>query len=219
MKVHAGLKVALVALVVIGYPVSMHLLLTSGNWPVTTLLMALSPFALLPLSLLATGRVLWAVTSLLALLAFSAGAWQQLLLRQELIYLLQNVGMQGLMAALFGHTLMGGQEPLVSQLARRIHREDYTAAIARYTRQVTWAWTVYFIAMGIASVLLFLTAPLTVWSYFVNFISFLALGLMFASEYAVRRWRLRDVQHVTLLRSIKLYWDKPAPADSKSGSL
>lgn len=204
----------LVVLAVVGYPVAMHLLLTSGQWPVITLLFALAPFALVPFSLLSAGHLPWGALAAVALLALSGWGWQTLLHRQDLIYLLQNVGMQGLLAGLFGHTLLPGHEPLVSQLARRIHRDDYSDEIARYTRQTTWAWTLYFVAMGLVSVLLFVTAPLAVWSYFVNFISFLTLGAMFAGEYAVRRWRLRGIRHMSFLQSVRLYWEKPAPADA-----
>lgn len=211
MKLGLLLKATLVALAVFGYPLAMHLLLTSGQWPVPTLLCALAPFALAPLSLLSAGRVGWGLLAAAALLAASAGGWHALLHRQELIYLLQNVGMQALLAGLFGHTLLPGHEPLISQLARRIHREDYSAEIARYTRQATWAWTLYFVAMGLTSVLLFVSAPLAVWSYFVNFLSFLTLAAMFAVEYAVRRWRLRGIDHIGFLQSVRLYWERPAP--------
>lgn len=214
MKLRLFFKTLLVALVVVGYPVLMHWLLTSGQWPLATLLLALAPFALLPLSLLGAGQTLWAALAAATMLGLSAWGWQALLQQQELIYLLQNVGMQGLMAAIFGHTLLGGQEPLISQLARRIHQDDYSDAIARYTRQATWAWTLYFVVMGLASIVLFVVAPLTVWSYFVNFISFLTLGAMFAGEYAVRRWRLRGIRHLSFLQSVKLYWEKPTAAEA-----
>jgi uncharacterized membrane protein len=215
MKPSSLLKSLLALLVVIGYPVAMHLLLTNGRWPLPTLLLALAPFALLPLSLYTAGHRAGAVLAAALLLVASAWAWPTLLQRQDLIYLLQNVGMQGLMAGLFGHTLFDGREPLVAQFARRIHRDDYSAAIARYARQATWAWTLYFVAMGLASVLLFALAPLAVWSWFVNFLSFLTLGAMFAGEYAVRRWRLRGVRHLSLLQSVRLYWERPAPGDGR----
>jgi len=209
------LRTTLLTLVVVGYPVAMHLLLTSGAWPVITLLLALAPFALAPLSLLAAGHRLWGGLAAAAVLAASAWGWQALLHRQDLIYLLQNVGMQVLLAGLFGHTLLPGREPLISQLARRVHREDYGPAIARYTRQATWAWTLYFVAMGLTSVLLFLTAPLALWSWFVNFLSFLTLGAMFVAEYAVRRWRLRGIRHMGFLQGVRLYWEQPGPADQR----
>ena len=213
MTLRLFFKTILVVLVVVGYPVAMHWLLTSGQWPVLTLILALTPFALPPLSLLTAGHTAWGLLAAAALLAASAWGWQTLLHRQDLIYLLQNVGMQALMAGVFGHTLLPGREPLISQLARRIHRDDYSDEIARYTRQATWAWTLYFVGMGLTSVLLFVAAPLALWSYFVNFISFLTLGGMFAAEYGVRRWRLRGIRHVSFVQSVKLYWEKPVPAD------
>ncbi len=213
MKPGSWLKAIPVVLVVVGYPVLMHGLLTTGRWPAFTLLLALAPFGLLPLSLLGAGQRLWAAVAAAALLLASTWGWEVLLLRHDLIYLLQNVGMQGLMAVVFGHTLLPGREPLISQLARRIHRDDYSAEIARYTRQATWAWTLYFVVMALASIALFVAAPLEIWSWFVNFLSFLTLGGMFAAEYAVRRWRLRGIRHLGFVQSVKLYWEKPAPAD------
>lgn len=211
------LRTVLLTLVAVAYPVAMHLLLTTGRWPALTLLLALAPFALAPMSLVAAGHRVWGALAIAAVLAVSAWSWQALLQRQDLIYLLQNVGMQGLLAGLFGHTLLPGREPLIAQLARRIHREDYSPEIARYARQATWAWMLYFVAMGLTSVLLFLTAPLAVWSWFVNFLSFLTLGAMFLAEYAVRRWRLRGIRHVGFLQGVRLYWEQPDAADPRPG--
>lgn len=211
-------KSILVAPVVISYPVSMHWLLTSGQWPISTLLMASLPFGLLPLNLLTAGRIRWGLLSAVALIMAIASAWNALLQNPSLVFLLQNITMECLIAWAFGHTLLPGREPLISQFARRIHRTDYSPAIATYTRQATWAWALYFVAIGIVSLLLFMTAPLAIWSWYVNFFSFALLGVMFAGEYAMRRWRLRDIQHVSFIKSISPFWDKPAlaqtPADS-----
>ncbi len=211
------IKALLALAVVAGYPLAMHLLLTSNRWPALTLLLAVLPFGLGPLMLLVAGQRRAALLALAALLAAAAWGGGALLRHPDAIYLLQNLGMQALMAAVFGRTLLPGQEPLIAQFARRIHGADYSPRIARYARQATWAWTLYFLAMGLASVLLFVAAPLALWSWFVNFLSFVLLGLMFAGEYAVRRWRLRGVPHVSLRRSVALYWERPAP-DSAPGS-
>jgi uncharacterized membrane protein len=200
------LQVLLLGLLALGYPLLMHLLLTHGHWPQATLALALAPFALAPLSLWRAG---WRASALAAAaaLALAAGwAWGALLQQPALLYLLQNVGMQALLAAMFGHTLLPGREPLIAQLARRIHREDYSEPIARYARQATAAWALYFVAMGLASALIFAFAPLAAWSWFVNFWSFLTLGAMAVGEYAVRRWRLRGIRHVSLWQGLRLYW-------------
>jgi len=218
------LPITLLALLVIGYPVFMHLLLTHGGWPRLTLAMALSPFALAPVSLWAAGQRALALAAALALLAGAIGSWQGLLQQPALIYLLQNVGMQALMAGVFGHTLLPGREPLIAQLARRIHRDDYSEPIARYARAATAAWALYFVAMGLASVLIYRWASLPAWSWFVNFWSFVTLGAMAVGEYTVRRWRLRDIRHISLWQSLLLYWQQPPdqpsiPAESRSWPL
>jgi uncharacterized membrane protein len=123
------------------------------------------------------------------------------------INLAQTVGMQTLLAWFFGRTLRAGHEPLIAQFARRIHGDGYSPPIARYARQATWAWTGFFIAMAVIPMILFFTAPLTIWSLFVNVLSIPLLGLMFVAEYAARRYCLRDIPHVSLMKSFTLYRD------------
>jgi len=205
-------KALLVALLVTSYSVVMHLLLTSGQWPVTTLLIALLPFAMLPLTLLRTGHMTWGLLSAVVLIVTSAFGWNGMLQNPNWVYLLENIALECLMAWGFGRTLRPGHEPLISQFARRIHGADYSPAIASYTRQVTWAWTLYFLAIGLISSTLFVAAPLAVWSWFINFVTFILLGLMFAGEYAVRRWRLPDIHHISFIKSVSPFWDKQAVA-------
>lgn len=216
MKPPRWLTVTLVALLVLSYPAVMHVLLTSGQWPVSTLLMGLAPLAALPLALLAAGRIAWGMAMLVALIAASGFGWNTMLRSQEWIYLMQNVSMQGLLAWGFGHTLLPGHEPLISQIARRVHGDDYSPAIATYTLRATWAWAMFSLSMALMSVLLFAIAPLAVWSFFVNFVAFILLGLMFVLEYAVRRYCLRGEPHVPFFKSISLYWENGNRAKGKS---
>jgi uncharacterized membrane protein len=216
MKTARWLKITLVVLVVLGYPAAMHLLLTSGQWPVSTLLMGLAPLALLPLALLMARHIAWGLATSTALVAASAYGWNTLLHSQEWIYLMQNISMQSLLAWGFGHTLLPGHEPLISQFARRIHGADYSPAIATYTRRATWAWALFSAAMALISILLFAAAPLAVWSFFVNFVALFLLGLMFVLEYAARRYFLRGEPQVPFFKGIALYWENSHPADGKS---
>lgn len=119
--------------------------------------------------------------------------------------LLQNVSTQGALALLFGATLRRGVEPLVARFARRVHSSDYNADIARYARGATWAWTLFFVAMVIAPVLLFAFATVETFSLFVNVWALPLLAFMFGAEYAARRWILRGVRHVPLWRSFTVY--------------
>ncbi|NNU42808.1 hypothetical protein [Ramlibacter montanisoli] len=66
------------------------------------------------------------------------------------LYLAQHAGVHLALAIGFGSTLRRGAEPLISALARRVHG-SLSPAMERYTRQVTLAWTLYFVAMATAS--------------------------------------------------------------------
>ncbi len=160
MKTGPWLKAVLAIVLVAGYPLAMHWLLTASQWSHATL------------------------------------AW---------INLAQTVGMQTLLAWFFGRTLQAGQEPLIAQFARRLHGKDYSPRIARYARQATWAWTWFFVAMAVIPLVLFFTASLATWSFFVNILSIPLLGLMFVAEYAARRWCLRGTLHVSIFQSLAAY--------------
>src|SRR5688500_13245021 len=62
------------------------------------------------------------------------------------LYLAQHAGVHLALGAWFGATLRAGAEPLVTALARRVH--TLTPAMERYSRNVTLAWTLYFVGMA-----------------------------------------------------------------------
>ncbi|MGC4394207.1 hypothetical protein [Hydrogenophaga sp. T2] len=115
------------------------------------------------------------------------GLWP--LLRQQVafLYYLQHLGVHLALAALFGASLMGGAEPLVTRMARGIFGPDLSPRNLRYTRQVTWAWTVFFLLNASVSTGLFLLAPREVWSVHANVLTGPLLGLMFLLESLWRR--------------------------------
>lgn len=160
MKTAPWIKAIGVIVLMAGYPLGMHWLLTASQWSHTTL------------------------------------AW---------LNLAQMVGMQSLLAWFFGRTLRAGREPLIAQFARRFHGPDYSPRIARYARQATWAWTWFFVSMVVIPLVLFFTASLNTWSFFVNVLSLPLLGGMFVAEYAARRWCLRGTRHVSIFQSMAAY--------------
>ena len=64
-----------------------------------------------------------------------------------------------LLIGVFGRTLLGGREPLITGFARRVHR-SLAAGVERYTRRVTLAWCVFFAAQVLVSAILFAAASL-----------------------------------------------------------
>jgi uncharacterized membrane protein len=78
-----------------------------------------------------------------------------------------------------------------------------------YTRRVTAAWAVFFFTVAAVSILLFLFAPLRVWSIYINFCVLPLVGAMFVAEYLVRRRVLPQVRRAGLLATVRVYLATP----------
>ncbi|AYZ66312.1 hypothetical protein EGY31_24255 [Burkholderia multivorans] len=108
------------------------------------------------------------------------------------------------MALLFGRTLAAGQTPLCTRFAAMVHGA-LTPAVARYTRQITIAWTLFFVAIAAVSTLLFATAPIVAWSTFANYLSLPLVAVMFAAEHACRRFALPHEPRSRMLDAVRAY--------------
>jgi uncharacterized membrane protein len=127
------------------------------------------------------------------------------------LVLAQHAGIHLLLALWFGSTLRRGERPLISRVAARVHRE-MTPALQRYTRKVTLAWTLYFIGMAIASLLLYAMAAFETWAVFANLLTPLALGAMFGGEHLLRYRLHPEFEHVGVVAAIRAYQQPTAPA-------
>jgi uncharacterized membrane protein len=149
-------------------------------------------------------RPLW-----LGLWLLAAGAL--FLLRDQLgggtpwLLLMQHVGINLLLMAVFARTLAPGQVPLLTRLAHIVHGADTTPRVVSYTRGATWAWVAYFALMALASLVLFAAAPVAVWSGFVNLLSLPLLGAMFAGEFAVRVLVIPRDERSGFVESVQAY--------------
>jgi uncharacterized membrane protein len=121
------------------------------------------------------------------------------------VYLIQEGGFYSLMAASFGQSLLGNRVALCTQLADKIHG-PLTPQEVIYTRRVTAAWALFFILIFVATVGLFLFAPLRIWSLFANFCVLPLIGLMFVAEYAVRKHALPQVRRRGILAAVRVYF-------------
>jgi uncharacterized membrane protein len=77
--------------------------------------------------------------------------------------------------------------------------------LVRYTRSVTWAWTLYFGGIAGLSLLLFWLAPVDVWSWFAYLLGIPLLVLMFVGEYAVRWYVLPAADRAGPFDAIRAY--------------
>lgn len=94
----------------------------------------------------------------------------------------------GLACAAFARSLRVGMVPLITQIATAVHG-PLNPPLARHTRQVTQLWTVVLALLFVITLLLTLSGRRTWWSWFTNAGSYLVMGLLFAGEFAYRRWR------------------------------
>ena len=131
--------------------------------------------------------------------------WGLIIDEFSVVYLLQQCGFYGLMAWTFGRSLLPRQVPLCTAFADKIHG-PLTPLELRYTRSVTWAWLLFFLANLAITFVLFALAPLPTWSFFVNFVSLPLVLLMFAAEFSIRRRVLPQVQRHGLMATLRNYF-------------
>jgi uncharacterized membrane protein len=86
--------------------------------------------------------------------------------------------------AAFASSLVSGP-PMIERLAR-LRQPVLPRAVIRYTRRVTQAWCVFFVANGAACLGTALLSTQAVWSLYTGVVSYLLMGVMFGGEYLVR---------------------------------
>jgi uncharacterized membrane protein len=128
--------------------------------------------------------------------------WRDLEAHFAWFYLLQQAGTYGLLGVSFGRSLVGRRVPLCTRFAAIIDGA-VPPAVARYTRSVTIAWTLFFAALTTALIVIYLLAPLAVWSVFANFCTTPIVALMFVAEYLVRRRVLPQLPHRGVLATVQ----------------
>ncbi len=140
-------------------------------------------------------------------------AWLGGGLPAESIYVADHVAVNVLLAVVFGVTLQPGRESLITTLARRVHGGSLTAAMVRYSRKVTVAWTVCFASMAALSMAVFAVAPFPTWAAFAALATPLAMLGLFIGEF-VLRYRLHpEFERATLAQAVRAYASRGGPHD------
>lgn len=200
-----GARWAVVAAIGIAYPVAAHLAAAEASPDRLDASVAIAPLLLLALVLAwRSPQRPWMLLLCAAASTVLYAASDWLVQHYNWVFLLQHAGMQVLLGLAFGRTLRSGQVPMVSRFAALIHG-PLSPALTRYTRQVTWAWTLYFACMGALSLLLFWLAPVTVWSTFANLLNLPLVIVMFAAEYLARLCLLQASDRAGPLQAFRAY--------------
>lgn len=177
---------------------------------------ALASLVLVAVFLFIGHRRRWLLMALVVFAALAAwGLRHSLVWDPRWVYLLQHAGANFGLALLFGLSLGSPAGSLVTRMARAIHGE-LPEDVLRYTRRVTWAWTLFFVVMALLSVGLFFLADMSTWSVFINFLTLPLVALMFVVEYLVRRLVLPGHEHKSILAGVRAYSQlgrRDSPAD------
>lgn len=121
-----------------------------------------------------------------------------------LLYL-PPVGINLALCWLFGRTLAHGRVPLIARFAL-MEQGTLTEELARYTRRLTWLWTLLFAGSALASLALALSGNRDAWSLFTNLVNYLLVAALFLGEFLYRRLRFRNYRHqspLQLLRNVR----------------
>ena len=92
------------------------------------------------------------------------------------------------LAWLFGRTLTGGREALVTRFAR-LGNDCLEPAVVTYTRRLTGVWVAFFLAMAAVSAALAAFGAHWAWAWFTAVGNYLCVAALFAIEYVYRRRR------------------------------
>jgi uncharacterized membrane protein len=177
----------IVGVLAVGYAVFAHYASAMTDIGAWAILLAGAPLIVVGIGFARESRWgLFAVGLATLLLGALAWAWPQLHNPASWLYFLQHCGVNALLAAFFGRTLAKQRRPLCTVFASAIH-EEMTPELLRYTRQVTAAWALFFLASAVLSVVLFFFATIEAWSVFANILSMPLIGAMFLIENEVRK--------------------------------
>ena len=141
-------------------------------------------------------RVVWLIVAL----AVSLG-WHY---APSLLLYLPPAALNVAFGVFFAMTLAPGREPRIASFARLERGGELPSDLARYTRRLTWLWTVLFFVSAAIGLLLAAFAPLHVWSAFVNVASYVAVAALFVGEYLYRKIRFPHYRHAPLATLVRI---------------
>lgn len=191
----------------IAYPILLHVFILKDQVEMWQLLFVFAP--LLAVAAWVLFRISAKVWWPLLVLVFGAAIWYIATGDHGRIGLLAVNGLSHatlnlFLLWLFGHTLLAGREPLISQISRRINGE-LKPEVVGYTRRVTIAWCIYFAAQVAVSLALYLSAPLSAWSFFINVLNLPLLISMFVAEKVYRTLRFPNHPKTSIMKAIEVY--------------
>jgi uncharacterized membrane protein len=199
------LRIVVVLLASIAYVLGTHWLMTRAGGSPWNVVGVLTPMLLaIAVGAWRSGQRLLGAIAALVVVGLCVQAAMGVAVSAAMLYLAQHAGIHLFLAVGFGSTLRAGHTPLITTLAARVHRE-LTPAMVVYTRNVTLAWVLYFVAMAGISLLLFAFAPFDTWALFANLLTPCSLVLMFGGEHLLRYRLHPEFERTSIADAIRSY--------------
>lgn len=208
--------VAALALLSVAGAILAYYAIALGRSPALGALLAVFPLVLVAaVAVHRSKRRAPLLLALAAALALLWSGWDTIERHVPDLYFVEHVGTNLLLGAMFGRTLFGNRKPLCTHFAQLLHG-PLPPAVERYTRQVTLAWTLFFVVLAALSCVLYFGGYLAAWSVLATLLTLpLVLG-MFVVEYAVRLRALPGWQRVGILSGARAFWmhSRAAPSEA-----
>ena len=199
------LRIAAILLASIAYVFGTHWLMTRAGGSPWNVVGVLTPMLLaIAVGAWRGGQRLLGAIAALVVAGLCVQAAMGVAVSAAMLYLAQHAGIHLFLAVGFGSTLRAGHTPLITTLAARVHRE-LTPAMVVYTRNVTLAWVLYFVAMAGISLLLFAFASFDTWALFANLLTPCSLVLMFGGEHLLRYRLHPEFERTSIADAIRSY--------------
>ena len=182
------------------WPVLSHVAALAGRSDLMPAITAVTVIVILGAVALGVGRV-WLRALAIAAMVAVALAWRH---APMLLVYLPPAAINLALGIYFASTLAPGREPRISGYARRLRGEPLSPEHQRYTRRLTWIWTVFFFASMAIEIVLAVAAPIEVWSAFSNVGSYLLVALLFVGEHFWRRLKFPNQRQVPMRALLKM---------------
>lgn len=185
--------VAILALV--AAPVAIHAAIMTASWTPLILVVPLLQLIILGIAAGARhrARIKWLLAAAALLVVALVWAQENGLSLNAMPGVPHALTYAALLAG-FGVSLLPGHAPILTRVVVSV-RGPLPRELMIHTRRVTEAWCIFFAAQLVISLGLYISAPLEVWSFFVNVLNLPLVLLMFGIEYAYRVYRFRDYPH------------------------
>jgi uncharacterized membrane protein len=108
------------------------------------------------------------------------------------------------LAYVFGSTLGKAREPMCSLFARHIHG-TLSPLLLQYTRNLTFAWTIFFVVCGLVSLSFYVFASATLWAFVSNILMPILTLAFFVLETQFRRFVVPPEDYCGLLETFRSF--------------